>query len=205
MVVKAISFRTVGDPGIAEVSVFHPAGTSPGDTSPRPPHVGFVTSTVRQHQGILMRGNLLGRCGRGKTNATLRVSCLTSPGLRVLSGKVQRCWRVWLVQTSLLRHQSRLLALLKEQALSGEGQELQYIKAAAERVSLGPARVWQVGLGAERLLASHPPVLGHFLLVVPSVEVPQLLQQSRSQHVIHPLLQPLVQSWEEESRTHSAT
>jgi len=61
-------------------------------------------------------------------------------------------------------------------------------------VGLGPAWDWQVGLGAERELGSHPPVLGHLLSVVAPVELPQLLEQSRSQHVIHPLLQPLVQS-----------
>lgn len=71
-------------------------------------------------------------------------------------------------------------------------------------VGLGFAPVWQVGLGAERELAHHPPILSHLLSVVASVEVPQLLQQPRSQHVIHPLLQPLVQSWEEESKTRSA-
>ena len=89
--------------------------------------------------------------------------------------------------------------------LPGEGWEQRHIGGAAGGVDPGPARAWQVGVGAERELASHPPVLSHLLSVVASVEVPQLLQQSCSQHVIHPLLQPLVQSWEEESRTCSAT
>lgn len=89
--------------------------------------------------------------------------------------------------------------------LPREGWEQQHIGGAAGRVGLGPEWVCQVGVGAERELASHPPVLSHLLSVVASVEVPQLLQQSCSQHVIHPLLQPLVQSWEEKSRTRSAT
>lgn len=85
-----------------------------------------------------------------------------------------------------------------ERAESSDTSEL------PQGVGSGSARVCQVGLGAERELAHHPPVLSHLLSVVASVEVPQLLQQPRSQHVIHPLLQPLVQSWEEESKTRSA-
>jgi len=55
-----------------------------------------------------------------------------------------------------------------------------------------------------RELASNPPVFGHLCLIVALVEVPQLFQQPCSQHIIHPLVQPLVQSWEEEGKTCSA-
>lgn len=55
-----------------------------------------------------------------------------------------------------------------------------------------------------RELASHPPIFGHLFLIVALVEVPQLFQQPCSQHIIHPLVQPSVQSWEGEGRSCSA-